>query len=167
MGAARAGGKGESQKPLRGARETAGPSSAGPSVRVIKKYPNRRLYDTQSSAYVALADLKDLVLRFEPFVVQDAKTAQNLTRSILLQIILEEETGGAPVFSEVALSNIIRLYGQTWQSAASSWMEQVTEHMLGVQVMPASPLGLVSHSMKHMHAQTEQFWQAVSRMTKR
>ncbi len=68
-------------------------------VRLIKKYPNRRLYDTKTSAYITLGDVKELVLKFEVFKVVDAKSGDDLTRSILLQIILEEETGGVPMFS--------------------------------------------------------------------
>ena len=67
--------------------------------RLIKKYPNRRLYDTQTSTYVTLVDIKGLVMSGDPFKVIDAKTEDDLTRNILLQIILEEEAGGVPVFS--------------------------------------------------------------------
>ena len=66
--------------------------------RVIKKYPNRRLYDTQTSSYITLADVKQMVLANEVFEVVDVKSNDNLTRSILLQIILEEEAGGLPLF---------------------------------------------------------------------
>ena len=76
--------------------------------RLIKKYPNRRLYDTQTSTYVTLSDIKNLVMGSEVFKVVDAKTEEDLTRNILLQIILEEEAGGAPVFSTQMLSQIIR-----------------------------------------------------------
>ena len=69
------------------------------AVRVIKKYPNRRLYDTDTSTYITLTDVKTLVMDNEPFVVRDAKTNDDLTRSILLQIILEEETAGVPIFT--------------------------------------------------------------------
>jgi polyhydroxyalkanoate synthesis repressor PhaR len=67
--------------------------------RLIKKYPNRRLYDTRTSTYITLADVKELVLSHEDFSVIDAKSNEDLTRSILLQIILEEESAGAPIFS--------------------------------------------------------------------
>jgi len=77
------------------------------SLRVIKKYPNRRLYDTDTSSYITLAEVKRLVMKSEPFMVVDAKTNDDLTRSILLQIILEEEAGGAPMFTEAVLANII------------------------------------------------------------
>ena len=97
---------------------------AGPAQRVIKKYPNRRLYDTDTSTYITLAEVKQLVMQSEPFVVRDAKTNEDLTRSILLQIILEEEAGGAPMFSEAALANLIRFYGHAMQGAMGSWFEQ-------------------------------------------
>ena len=67
--------------------------------RLIKKYPNRRLYDTRTSTDLTLADVKELVLAHEPFQVVDATSGDDLTRAILLQIILEEEAGGAPMFS--------------------------------------------------------------------
>jgi polyhydroxyalkanoate synthesis repressor PhaR len=90
-------------------RSTAAPEpEAAPAVRVLKKYPNRRLYDTQASAYVTLADVKAMVLAGEAFEVRDAKSGEDLTRAILLQIILEEETAGAPMFSTDMLQQIIR-----------------------------------------------------------
>jgi polyhydroxyalkanoate synthesis repressor PhaR len=92
-------------------------------VRLIKKYPNRRLYDTKTSAYITLGDVKDLVLKFEVFKVVDAKTGEDLTRSILLQIILEEETGGMPMFSSELLSGFIRFYGSTMQGMLGKYLE--------------------------------------------
>jgi polyhydroxyalkanoate synthesis repressor PhaR len=76
-------------------------------ARIIKKYPNRRLYDTETSAYITLAEIKQFVLSYENFMVQDARSGEDLTRSILLQIILEEESGGVPMFSADMLANII------------------------------------------------------------
>ncbi len=95
---------------------------AAPAVRVLKKYPNRRLYDTQASAYVTLADVKTMVLAGEAFEVRDAKSGEDLTRSILLQIILEEETAGAPMFSTDMLQQIIRFYGQALQAPLQDLM---------------------------------------------
>lgn len=95
-----------------------------PALHVIKKYPNRRLYDTDSSSYITLADVKQLVMTSKPFVVRDAKTNDDLTRSILLQIILEEEAGGAPMFTEAVLSNIIRFYGHAMQGFMGSYLEK-------------------------------------------
>jgi len=84
-------------------------------TRLIKKYPNRRLYDTRTSSYITLADVKELVLKNEEFQVVDAKSSEDLTRSILLQIILEEETGGMPMFTSDLLSQMIRFYGNAMQ----------------------------------------------------
>jgi len=94
------------------------------SQRIIKKYPNRRLYDTNTSSYITLAEVKQLVMDSEPVVIRDAKTNEDLTRSILLQIILEEEAGGAPMFSEAMLANIIRFYGHAMQGFMGSYIEK-------------------------------------------
>ncbi|MCL2830390.1 MAG: polyhydroxyalkanoate synthesis repressor PhaR [Betaproteobacteria bacterium] len=91
--------------------------------RLIKKYPNRRLYDTKASAYITLNDIKELVLAFESFQVVDAKTNEDLTRSILLQIILEEEAGGMPLFSTDLLAQIIRFYGHAMQGMLGKYLE--------------------------------------------
>ena len=92
--------------------------------RIIKKYPNRRLYDTETSTYITLADVKKLVLEQVAFKVEDAKTREDLTRSILLQIILDEETAGAPMFSSDMLSQIIRFYGNAMQGMMGSYLEK-------------------------------------------
>jgi len=92
--------------------------------RVIKKYPNRRLYDTDTSTYITLSEVKALVMASEPIVVRDAKTGDDLTRSILLQIILEEEAGGAPMFTEAVLANIIRFYGHAMQGSMGASLEK-------------------------------------------
>ena len=92
-------------------------------VRLIKKYPNRRLYDTKTSAYITLEDVKELVLKYEVFRVLDAKSGEDLTRSILLQIILEEETGGVPLFSCDLLSGFIRFYGNAMQGMLGKYLE--------------------------------------------
>lgn len=92
--------------------------------RVIKKYPNRRLYDTSTSTYITLAEVRQLVIDGVDVAVRDAKTGDDLTRSILLQIILEEEAGGAPMFSEAALANIIRFYGHAMQGLMGTLLEK-------------------------------------------
>lgn len=94
------------------------------SVRLIKKYPNRRLYDTKTSSYITLADVKELVLKHEEFQAVDAKTNQDLTRSILLQIILDEESGGSPMFSSDILTQFIRFYGNAMQGMVGSYLER-------------------------------------------
>lgn len=93
------------------------------TVRLIKKYPNRRLYDTKTSTYITLADVKELVLKQERFQVIDAKSGSDLTRSILLQIILDEEAGGAPMFSSDVLTQFIRFYGSAMQGMVGSYLE--------------------------------------------
>ena len=98
--------------------------AAAVPLRVLKKYPNRRLYDTHSSSYITLADVKKMVLAGDDFEVRDAKTAEDLTRSILLQIILEEESGGVPMFTAATLSQIIRFYGHSMQGVMGSMLEQ-------------------------------------------
>lgn len=93
------------------------------SLRLIKKYPNRRLYDTRTSSYITVMDIKELVLKQEEFQVVDAKTGEDLTRSILLQIILEEEAGGSPMFSSDALAQMIRFYGNAMQGMMGKYLE--------------------------------------------
>jgi len=92
-------------------------------LRLIKKYPNRRLYDTKTSSYITLSDVKELVLAHEGFQVIDAKTGDDLTRSILLQIILEEEAGGAPMFTSDLLAHMIRFYGNAMQGMMGKYLE--------------------------------------------
>ena len=104
--------------------ETQAASAAKSAQRVIKKYPNRRLYDTTTSTYITLAEVKQLVMASENPMVRDAKTSEDITRSILLQIILEEEAGGAPMFSEAVLANIIRFYGHAMQGFMGSYLEK-------------------------------------------
>ncbi|MEJ6005324.1 polyhydroxyalkanoate synthesis repressor PhaR [Paucibacter sp. AS339] len=106
-----------------GAPEHEGTESTA-NIRVLKKYPNRRLYDTHTSSYITLADVKKMVLVGQAFEVRDAKTAEDLTRSILLQIILEEETGGVPMFSTNALAQIIRFYGHAMQGVMGDYLEK-------------------------------------------
>jgi polyhydroxyalkanoate synthesis repressor PhaR len=93
-------------------------------TRIIKKYPNRRLYDTETSSYITLQDVKKLVLGQVDFRVEDAKSKDDLTRSILLQIILEEETAGSPMFSSDMLSQIIRFYGNAMQGMMGTYLEK-------------------------------------------
>jgi len=100
------------------------PENKPAAERVIKKYPNRRLYDTSTSTYITLVEVKQLVIDGAPVVVRDAKSGEDLTRSILLQIILEEEAGGAPMFSEAALANIIRFYGHAMQGFMGDYLEK-------------------------------------------
>lgn len=112
-------------------------SGAKPGPRVVKKYPNRRLYDTETSTYITLTEVRHLVMQTIPFVVRDAKSGDDLTRSILLQIILEEEAGGAPMFTEQVLASIIRFYGQAMQSYMGPYLEKNIQAMTEVQAQLA------------------------------
>ena len=102
-------------------------------TRIIKKYPNRRLYDTENSGYITLADVKEMVLGHVEFQVIDAKTGEDLTRSILLQIILDEESAGMPMFSSEMLAQMIRFYGNALQGIMGSYMEQNVKAFLTIQ----------------------------------
>ena len=103
------------------------------TTRIIKKYPNRRLYDTETSSYITLTDIKKLVLEHVDFHVVDAKTSEDLTRSILLQIILEEESGGMPMFSSDMLSQIIRFYGDAMQGMMGGYLEKNVQTFIDMQ----------------------------------
>ncbi|WP_116474774.1 polyhydroxyalkanoate synthesis repressor PhaR [Zobellella maritima] len=106
--------------------------SSQDDIRIIKKYPNRRLYDSRTSSHLNLADIRRLVLEQEPFQVVDAKTGEDLTRSILLQIIQEAESDGDPIFSSDMLKNIIRFYGP-FQSVLGSYLEDSIQSMIDIQ----------------------------------
>lgn len=101
--------------------------------RVIKKYPNRRLYDTDTSSYITLAQVKRLVMDSEPFVVIDVKTGEDLTRSILLQIILEEESNDSPMFTAPVLASVIRFYGHAMQGFMGGYLEKNMQQLMDVQ----------------------------------
>ncbi len=99
-------------------------------LRVIKKYPNRRLYDTEISSYITIDDVRQLVVDGETFEVRDAKTGEEITRSVLLQIIAEHEEKGQPMFSTNLLSQIIRFYGDSLQGFMGSYLERSLQTFL-------------------------------------
>ncbi len=113
-------------------------------VRLIKKYPNRRLYDTKTSAYITLGDVKAMVAAGDAFCVVDAKNGTDLTRSILLQIVLEEETHAeTPLFRSEMLIPLIRCYGSSGQGALGQCLEMTTKSFAEVHKKfsePAHPL---------------------------
>jgi polyhydroxyalkanoate synthesis repressor PhaR len=129
-------------------------SAAAVAPRILKKYPNRRLYDTQLSSYITLADVKAMVLTAERFEVRDAKTGDDLTRSILLQIILEEESGGVPIFSAPMLSQIIRFYGHSMQGMMGSYLEKNLQTFTDIQARLADQ----SKGLYDPTAQTPEMW---------
>jgi len=121
--------------------------------RIIKKYPNRRLYDTEESRYITLADIRRLVLEKVDFVVIDKKSQDDITRTILLQVISEQEQQGDPIMSRDFLSQVIRSYGDTMQSMVGSYLEQSLKLFLGQQqqirdrvksVVGIDPVGVVT-----------------------
>lgn len=135
-------------------------------MRVIRKYANRRLYDTQQSRYVTLEDLRRLVLEDEPFRVEDAKSGEDLTRTILLSIIIEQEQadGDAEVFSNDLLAQLIRVYAMSQPLPLAHYLEQGTQLMLEQQkrfqdqwqqAMRNSPMEM----MREMAEENMRFWQ--------
>ncbi|MGQ0529946.1 MAG: polyhydroxyalkanoate synthesis repressor PhaR [Panacagrimonas sp.] len=92
-------------------------------LRVIKKYPNRRLYDTEISRYITLEEVRQLVLQNVRFKVEDKRTHEDITRGILLQVIAEQEEGGDPIFTTELLTFIIRFYGDPMQPSISRYLE--------------------------------------------
>jgi polyhydroxyalkanoate synthesis repressor PhaR len=102
-------------------------------VRTIKKYPNRRLYDTANSGYITLAYVKQMVLDPIEWRVREAQSGDDLTRQILLQINLDEEAGGMPMFSADMLSQMIRFYGTAQQTIIGQYIEQNVQAFLAIQ----------------------------------
>ena len=102
-------------------------------TRIIKKYPNRRLYDTEISSYITVEEVRQLILDGEQFEVRDAKTGEDLTRQVLLQIIAEQEQGGEPVLSTQLLSQIIRFYGDSMQGFMGNYLERSMQLFLEQQ----------------------------------
>ena len=146
------------------ADQTAQASAASPDSkpqRVIKKYPNRRLYDTQTSSYVTLTEIKQLVMEGQSFIVRDAKSGEDLTRSLLLQIILEEESAGSPMFTEAVLANIIRFYGHSMQGHMGAYLESNLQSLMMMQSkMGHQSQNIMSQMQEQMQKQTAQFLSA-------
>lgn len=122
--------------------------------RVIKKYPNRRLYDTSQSAYITLEGVREMIVNHESFTVIDSKTGKDITRTILLQIIGEQEANdGTPLFSNVFLEQLIRFYGNSLQGLMSEYLEKSLQSFMQQQdmlrkqmqnVMDVNPLNIMS-----------------------
>jgi polyhydroxyalkanoate synthesis repressor PhaR len=129
--------------------------------RIIKKYPNRRLYDTTTSSYITLTEIKQLVMDSQTFAVKDAKSGEDLTRSILLQIILEEESAGAPMFTEAVLANIIRFYGHSMQGFMGSYLESNLQSLMHMQSKVGhQSQNIMTQMQEQMQKQTTQFLSA-------
>ena len=128
------------------------------TTRLIKKYPNRRLYDTETSTYITLADVKQLVLEQEDFQVLDAKSQDDLTRSILLQIILEEEAGGVPMFTSPMLSHMIRFYGHAMQGMMGTYLEKNIQAFIDIQQKMKEQLGDPSRQLNDSKGFGPELW---------
>ena len=126
--------------------------------RVIKKYPNRRLYDTEISSYITLEDVRQLICDGERFQVIDAKSGEDLTRTVLLQIIAEHEERGQPIFSTELLTQIIRFYGDALQGFMGSYLERSMQLFLEQQTQFRSQL-------TNLMGQTP--WSMLNQMTER
>lgn len=111
------------------------------ATRIIKKYPNRRLYDTEISSYITIEDVRQLIVDGEDFEVRDAKTGEDLTRTVLLQIISEQEQDGEPILSTQLLSQIIRFYGDSLQGFMGSYLERSMQLFMEQQAQFRSQMG--------------------------
>jgi len=120
------------------------------NMRVIKKYPNRRLYDTDISKYVTLSDVRKLIIENIPVKVVDAKTKEDLTRSVLLQIILEQEEDGAPIMSAQMLEQLIRFYGDPLQTNFASYLENSVKLIADQRVKVRGKLEQVADPLTFM-----------------
>lgn len=128
------------------------------SKRVIKKYPNRRLYDTQISSYITIEDVRQLIVDGEEFEVVDARSGQDLTRQVLLQIITEHEQDGEPMLSTQLLSQIIRFYGDSLQGYMGSYLDQSMKTFMDQQQQFRKQMG-------NMLGQTP--WAMMNQLTER
>ena len=136
--------------------------------RIIKKYPNRRLYDTEISSYITLEEIRQLVLDNEDFEVRDAKSGEDLTRSVLLQIISEHEDKGQPMLSPELLSQIIRFYGNSLQGFMGPYLERSLQVFLDQQSQFRTQLNSLMgqtpwNTLNDLTARNMDAWQAMQR----
>lgn len=141
------------------------------SIRVIKKYPNRRLYDTEISSYITIEDVRQLIVDGENFEVRDARSSEDLTRQVLLQIIAEHEQNGEPVLSTLLLSQIIRFYGDSLQGFMGNYLERSMQIFLDQQqqfrgqvggVIGQTPWALMNQLTERNMAMWKEFQQNLS-----
>jgi polyhydroxyalkanoate synthesis repressor PhaR len=139
-------------------------------TRIIKKYPNRRLYDTEVSRYITLDEVRQLVMENVKFRVQDKNTHEDITRSILLQVIAEQEEGGNPIFTTELLTRVIRFYGDPMQASITRYLELSTQlfvqkqHQFAEQIKHL--LGQAQHPVQVLNDIAEQnvpIWRSVRR----
>ncbi len=137
-------------------------------MRIINKYPNRRLYDTVISRYITLDEIRQLVLKNERFQVVDKRSKEDITRSILLQVIMEQEEAGTPILREEVLLNIIRFYGDTMQHSVSHYLELSMQLFIDQQGQFKDQLkqmlgsaGNPLHALKEIADQNLPLWKTV------
>lgn len=142
--------------------------------RLIRKYANRRLYDTETSHYITLDDLKELIISGEEIQVLEAKSNTDLTREVLLQLIAEQEHLGVPILNEGILTSLIRFYGHPMQGLASRYLElaleqlqdqrhQLTKQMQKMMRNPAGLLGdLTQQNLEWMNQLRKTFLQSMT-----
>ena len=138
------------------------------AIRIIKKYPNRRLYDTEISSYITIEDVRQLILDGESFEVRDAKSGEDLTRSVLLQIISEQEQDGEPILSTQMLSQIIRFYGDSLQGFMGNYLERSVQLFMEQQQGFRQQMGnLLGQSpwtaMNQLTERNMELWQELQR----
>ena len=136
------------------------------TARLIKKYPNRRLYDTAISRYITLEEIRHLVLKGIDFRVVDKKSDKDITRTILLQVIAEQEEDGDPIFSTSYLQEIIRFYGDSLQHSVSRYMEQSLDLFIEQQQQFKDRLKSLAghnpiHQIRELTKQNIPLWQAI------
>ena len=143
-------------------------------ARIIKKYANRRLYDTESSCYITLDDLKELIVSGISIEVQDAKTRKDISREVLLQLVAEQESLGRPILNETILIALIRFYDHPMQKLASNYLEaalgqlqdqraQLSEQMQGLMESPADLVSqLAQQNLEWMTSLQKTFMSAMS-----
>ena len=138
------------------------------STRVIKKYPNRRLYDTEISSYITIEDVRQLIVDGEDFEVVDARSGADLTRQVLLQIISEHEQDGTPILSTELLSQIIRFYGDSLQGFMGTYLERSMHAFLEQQHQLRKQMdGLIDQTpwamMNKLTERNMEMWQELQR----
>lgn len=135
---------------------------ANREIRIIKKYQNRRLYDTATSTYIILEDIKQMIIDGDTIKVTDVKSGNDVTRSVLLQIILDEEVNSSPIFRDDFLLQIIRFYGKTFQPAISPFLEQSMEMIKQSQKQFLTQVRSVSSNKEQLNQNLEKwkdFWE--------
>ena len=143
-------------------------------ARIIKKYANRRLYDTESSCYITLDDLKELIVSGILIEVQDAKTQKDISREVLLQLVAEQESLGRPILNETILISLIKFYDHPMQKLASNYLEtalgqlqdqraQLNEQMQGLMESPADLVSqLTRQNLEWMTSLQKKFMSSIS-----